>query len=108
MALLREYGVAMGTGGYTGLFDGVKAAFLHEKELVLNQQDTENILSAVSAVRALEPTLLKTIEQMLDVGAMNSLRSMGGSLSTVSNFTTEPGTLEQMINITAEFPTATD
>jgi hypothetical protein len=45
---------------------------------------------------------------MLDAGAMNSLRSMGGSLSTISNFTTEPGTLEQMLNITAEFPNAID
>ena len=45
---------------------------------------------------------------MLDVSAMNSLRSMGSSLSTVSSFTAEPGTLEQMLNITAEFPHATD
>lgn len=105
---LEENFPAYATGGYTGEFEGALPALLHEKELVLNQSDTANILSAVSAVRTLEPTLLKTIEQMLDAGAMNSLRSMGGSLSTVSNFTTEPGTLEQMLNITAEFPNATD
>jgi hypothetical protein len=45
---------------------------------------------------------------MLDVSAMNSLRSMGSSLSTVSSFTAEPGVLEQMLNVTAEFPNATD
>lgn len=105
---LEENFPAYATGGYTGEFEGALPALLHEKELVLNQQDTANILSAVSAVRTLEPTLLRAIEQMLDVSAMNSLRSMGSSLSTVSSFTAEPGVLEQMLNITAEFPNATD
>ena len=41
-----------------------KLAFLHEKELVLNQEDTENILSAVSAVRTLGPNLFKQIEKV--------------------------------------------
>lgn len=108
IALLRKYGVAMNTGGYTGLFDGMKAAFLHEKELVLNQQDTENILSAVSAVRTLEPTLFKTIERLLDTNANNSLYNMGNQLSTVRDFTTADHALEQILNITAEFPNATD
>jgi hypothetical protein len=35
------------TGGYTGDFSDEKLAFLHQKELVLNQDDTSNILSAV-------------------------------------------------------------
>jgi TP901 family phage tail tape measure protein len=39
------------TGGYTGNFDGGKLAMLHEKELVLNKMDTENILKAVSMLR---------------------------------------------------------
>jgi hypothetical protein len=77
MNWLRKEGIALETGGYTGIFDGAKAAWLHEKELVLNQKDTENILNTVSAVRTLEPTLLKAIERMLDINAMNSLRSMG-------------------------------
>jgi hypothetical protein len=34
---LKEHGVMFDTGGYTGSFDGAKAALLHEKELVLNQ-----------------------------------------------------------------------
>jgi hypothetical protein len=98
----------MGTGGYTGLFDGVKAAFLHEKELVLNQQDTANILSAVSAVRTLEPTFLRALEHMLDINAVNSLSNMNSHLSSIAGFTPEPGVLEQMLNITAEFPNAVD
>ncbi|MDY0199280.1 MAG: hypothetical protein RBR68_15870, partial [Tenuifilaceae bacterium] len=43
------------TGGYTGdwgVGDG-KLAFLHQKEIVLNKQDTSNLLLAVSAVRDL-------------------------------------------------------
>ena len=37
------------TGGYTGTWNNTngRLAFLHQKELVLNQQDTQNILDAV-------------------------------------------------------------
>ena len=40
------------TGGYTGVWgsDG-RWALLHQKELVLNQEDTSNILSAVGIIR---------------------------------------------------------
>jgi hypothetical protein len=41
------------TGGYTGEFDGGKLAILHEKELVLNKSDTQNILDAVSISRSM-------------------------------------------------------
>ena len=46
------------TGGYTGNWgvDG-RLAILHEKELVLNKQDTENMLSAVNVIRNLSSTL---------------------------------------------------
>lgn len=42
------------SGGYTGAWgkDG-KLAILHEKELVLNKEDTANILQAVSAIRSI-------------------------------------------------------
>lgn len=45
------------TGGYTGSFDNAKLAFLHEKELVLNQEDTENILKTVNIIREFENIL---------------------------------------------------
>ena len=36
--LLHELGIpGFATGGYTGTFNDAKLAFLHEKELVLNQ-----------------------------------------------------------------------
>jgi hypothetical protein len=40
------------TGMYTGEWgDTGKLAVLHEKELVLNQTDTSNVLAAVSIIR---------------------------------------------------------
>lgn len=39
------------TGGYTGNFAGGKIGILHSKELVLNKQDTENLLGAVKINR---------------------------------------------------------
>ena len=46
--------IGFSSGGYTGDWgpEG-KLAILHEKELVLNQDDTKNILSTVSLIREL-------------------------------------------------------
>lgn len=48
----EELAAQMATGGYTGAWgpEG-KTAILHEKELVLNKTDTQNILEAVDMVR---------------------------------------------------------
>lgn len=40
------------TGGYTGDFSGGRLAVLHSKEIVLNKQDTKNILDAVKINRS--------------------------------------------------------
>lgn len=53
-----------GTGGYTGDDSGL--ALLHNKELVLNQEDTQNILNAVGVVRNLGADFFKSIERKLD------------------------------------------
>ena len=45
----RMFGLS--SGGYTGSFSGGKLAMLHEKELVLNQMDTKNLMSAVELLR---------------------------------------------------------
>ena len=46
------------TGMYTGEWGASgKLAFLHEKELVLNKEDTENILAAVGIIRSIESAL---------------------------------------------------
>lgn len=57
--LLRDLGIgSFDTGGYTGEWGtSEKMALLHEKELVLNQEDTQNILNAVETMRSLENSI---------------------------------------------------
>ena len=44
--------VSAATGGYTGSWGSEgRLAFLHQKELVLNAHDTENMLDMISIVR---------------------------------------------------------
>ena len=89
------------TGGATGSWGDAEGrlAFLHEKELVLNQQDTANILAAVQAVRAI-------------TGSLNSLAT-GEIGSLISNATGLLGgvntnsTLDQNVHIEANFPNVT-
>ncbi|WP_280150040.1 phage tail tape measure protein [Bacillus subtilis] len=53
------------TGGYTGTGLGAgKLAFLHDKELILNKTDTENMLQAVKEVRKLSNSDLKAEKQV--------------------------------------------
>lgn len=88
------------TGGYTGEWgssDG-KFAMLHQKELVLNETDTENMLSMIGMVR--------DISKMIDVNAISSLLSVGISAGHIKGV--DNGTLEQNVTIKAEFPNATD
>ena len=90
------------TGGYTGTWsDGEesanngKLAYLHQKELVLNNTDTENILKAVDLVRQ--------ITQALKDSAITDVFTniVKGTVSQVPN-----DTVEQTVHITAEFPAA--
>ncbi|NBW17687.1 MAG: hypothetical protein EBR82_57900, partial [Caulobacteraceae bacterium] len=66
------------TGGYTGNSQGI--AMLHQKELVLNKQDTRNILNAVNTVRGIPMS------------------------SNVSNFNRQSGGAGQNVTINANFP----
>ena len=90
------------TGGYTGTWDdGVesakngKLAYLHQKELVLNAADTENILKAVDIVRQMVQTLKSS--------------AVADTFSNIANsVSAQPSgeTVEQNVHITAEFPAA--
>lgn len=89
------------TGGYTGSWsDGFagtkngKMAWLHQKELVLNATDTENILNAVNAMR--------------DVVSMMKTSSLGNfaSLGNISNAWNRSTEVQQDISIYADFPAA--
>ena len=103
--LKKNYGLA--TGGYTGTFEDAKLAFLHEKELILNKEDTENILAAVQAVRTIGSDLFKSIEKSLDGNVVAAMNLMGQRLNPVSTMPTE-GTIEQTVHIDkVEFPNVT-
>lgn len=91
------------TGGYTGTWSdntghdkNGKLALLHQKELVLNASDTENMLKIVQAVRALT-TNLKT-------NMLNSADSFG----RISAIQTSPQEIEQKVQIDATFPNVRD
>ena len=90
--------MGLSTGGYTGAWgpEG-KLAVLHEKELVLNADDTSNLLAVVSFVRDL-------------VGIIDSQAQMQGltNISPISTISNMNQTLEQQVSIHAEFPNATD
>lgn len=95
------------TGGYTGIFDDAKLAFLHQKELVLNQSDTENILAAVQAVRTIGTDLFKSIEKSLDGNAIAAMTLMGQKLNPVATAPIQDF-IEQTVHIDkVEFPNVT-
>lgn len=84
------------TGGYTGAWGSSgKLAVLHEKELVLNKEDTANILAAVDIARSMA-TLLNSISNSM----LSGMNSGGVPVEKTSS--------QQVINVTAEFPNATE
>lgn len=94
----KKWMLEMSTGGYTGEWangdiDG-KLALLHQKELVLNAEDTANILSAVDVVRMLDTNLLSRVAGMLG--------SLGMTAVSASSSNNQP--LEQNVHIDAHFP----
>ena len=100
--LSKYYYGAFDTGGYTGDWgsDEGKLALLHSKELVLNAEDTENMLKAVELIREISSTI-----DLNALSASSGLASLLNSSSTVNNSASE---LQQSVTITAEFPNATD
>lgn len=88
------------TGGYTGEWGpDMKLAGLHEKELVLNKDDTANFLKAIDVVR--------TITDVLDQKTvLASLGLNNVSASGLAGFVQQ--SLQQDVLIKAEFPGVTD
>ena len=95
-AVRKDY-LRFDTGGYTGNWNSKegKIAMLHEKELVLNKQDTSNILMAVSIVRTLSAKLSDMTNNM-----MNNINSHNAATA----IPTQDQTLEQNVKIEASFP----
>ena len=89
------------TGGYTGNWIGRdgKMAILDKKEIVLNEKDTENFLSAINVVRDISKTI--------DLNAANASNSFA-KLFAAAGIKTPQGQLQQEVHITAEFPNVSD
>ena len=90
---------SMDTGGYTGSWgsDG-RVAILHQKELVLNADDTANMLASVG--------ILRQIASVID---LNALASAGGFGNLVAgSIGGHKEVLQQEVHIEAHFPNATD
>lgn len=82
------------TGGYTGSWgNSGKIGMLHEKQLVLNKQDTENILRAVDITRTMQSLLSN-----LNFGMNPMLATAGPAYSG----------LDQNVVINASFPNASN
>lgn len=101
------YGAKFASGGYTGEWgtDG-RLAVLHQKELVLNQDDTLNMLSAVKAIRdiaGLNESISQTIASSIGQLIMHTIAAGGGNFNSGTNNNTN-----NVFNITAEFPNADD
>ena len=98
---LKELGIdpePYATGGYTGDWgpEG-KLAVLHEKELVLNAKDTENLLTTVSFIR----DLVNMIDAQAGIASLFNMYATSGVMSNSES-------LEQVVTIHAEFPNASD
>ena len=92
--------VEAATGMYTGKWgDEGKVAVLHEKELVLNQNDTSNMLQMLELTRYMLSIIDANAQQLsMGIGSLQAT-TVGGQTNEV---------LEQQVSIVAEFPNATD
>lgn len=96
------------SGGYTGQWtdkgstNNGKLAILHEKELVLNAEDTKNILAAVDTVRSISDSLRGQ--------ALETANSYTSDLDTATPIVTQPITqsVQQDVHIDVTFPNVTD
>ena len=99
------------TGGYTGTWvngstDG-RWAVLHQKELVLNENDTKNFLSAINTIRDLNSGLNHSIQDAVLNAVARTAISMGGlNTSALNGINNSSNSTENVYNITAEFPNA--
>lgn len=96
----KQHGTGFATGGYTGEWGGSgRLALLHEKELVLNEDDTANFLVATG--------ILRSLSSMIDLNALsNSLGSFTNQLTMAVSGSHD--TIEQQVHIEASFPSVTD
>lgn len=95
--------IGLDTGGYTGDWgpEG-RLAMLHEKELVLNKEDTSNMLSLVDILRGISKS---DVEGMMQLAFADGIVGTAG-FGAITNSSSSVG--GNTFNITAEFPNAND
>lgn len=94
---LKEVGIVQyDTGGYTGEFNNGGLAILHEKELVLNKDDTSNLLNTVDIINKLDKEVVAGLALMLQ-------KASGGRF--LDGLDTRK--IEQDVKIEAHFPNVT-
>lgn len=106
------------TGGYTGNWpmsqgdgldsDNGRLGILHQKELILNASDTENILDAVKIVRSM-PNIISSIQNAISDVVGEKLSNMTNEISQGKIVSTTTGSNKEennVYNIVAEFPNA--
>lgn len=91
------------TGGYTGEWDSSgKLAVLHQKELVLNADDTANMLAAVQIVRTLD-------EALGGIGLVLAAQSVAPAIKpSLGKLNNQNDVVDQNVRIEANFPNVTD
>lgn len=92
---VKDKVVPYDTGGYTGEWgNSGKLAMLHQKELVLNAEDTKNFLAGIE--------VLRDVVQRIDLQAMYA----GSTNIAAASVGSSKSTLAQEVSIHAEFPNA--
>lgn len=104
---LRKVYFSGKTGGYTGTWAGSdteengRLGFLHQKELVLNKDDTENMLDSIKLLRQMDiQKMLEDFEQAIRDRANAELNALNTPMTKIST----GQTLEQAVHIEANFP----
>ena len=100
--LSKMTGVKFDTGGYTGDWSSTqgKLAILHQKELVLNKEDTANMLEMIQMVREMQQNELQFRMASLN----NELNDLMKQNSQIEKIKSQQDMLEQSVSITANFP----
>ncbi|AKN31802.1 hypothetical protein Ccar_13380 [Clostridium carboxidivorans P7] len=106
-----KYGVKLDTGGYTGDWgtkEG-KLAWLHQKELVLKEDDTENVLATVKYADKLNKNLLDKFN-LKDFEFKTSISEINVQIPSdiVAKNNNEAKPVQQQVTIQASFPNVKD
>ena len=93
--------LGLDTGGYTGDWGSTsgKLALLHEKELVLNESDTSNMLDMIKITRQVVSMANKFVPYQSKI--------LNGNNVNNSNIFNNDNSIQQSVIVNAEFPNAT-